>query len=162
MTPGKFAKAALTALLLAACSRPPAEVAAACPPAQAAPPGPEAIDRLMDAAMRDAISGRRALDPDQRREARRQVVLGCLQNVATTVPLRLALAEAAARVAKACEPAIDRYNQAEATEAAFAGDPPPEPVALGENRVAFQAQAAAFVRDIRAGRCPPVQTVAPP
>ena len=145
---------ALGLLGLAGCGR-GTTTTAACPPAQTPPPGPEAIDQMMDRELSDALAGRGVHEPAERSAARRQVVVGCRRNVASTMPVRLSVADATARAMQACSRVIDRFNQAEVTDAAFAGSEPPDPLVLANNRSEFQARAAAIIRDQRAGRCEP-------
>jgi len=141
-------------VVLGGCAQDSVETSAPCPPATRPPVGPEAIDRVMDQAIADVVNRRAVPDPEARRQARRAIVTSCLQTVASSEPVRLAIGEAARKVVEACDAVIDRYNLAEATDAAFRGADPPSPGALGGNRIAFEAQAADILRDMRAGRCP--------
>ena len=150
-----LASVALACATLAGCSRPSAEGPPPCPPIVTAAPGPDAIDKVMDEAMHDVLTRRAPPDPEARERARRAIVVSCLQTVASSVPAKLPVDEAATRAAQACGPVIDRYNHAQATDAAFRGDTPPGPAELASARVEFVAEAARQIRDMRAGRCPP-------
>lgn len=113
------------------------------------------IDRITDAAMREALAGRAAQGPQERSAARAKVVLACLHRQAAGQPANISEAEAVNAAVSACAEVIDRFLKTEGSEAALAGEVPPDRTAMTQIRAGFAQAAAAHVRAKRTGACAP-------
>jgi len=140
------------ALAVSGCGeRPPRGLA--CPPDQTSASGPEAIDAQVEATLRDAIAGMPVPPPAERTAARRAIVAACLRRASADAPRSGGLDAATDAIAGRCQAVIDRYLEAETAEAVLAGEAP-DPGGRAAMRATFRAEAAALVRERRAGRCP--------
>jgi len=143
----------LSVMLLAACGDRP-EAPGSCqtpPPPEAA--AKDAIDRITDNALRDAMAGKPVMPATDRTAARRQVVTACVHRSAYEVAERGSIAEATNAAVAACAPVIDRFVKVEALEAALGGDAIPDPGTMADLRASFRPVAEARVQEAKAGRC---------
>jgi hypothetical protein len=144
---------AIAAILLGACG----DRQAATGKCQPAPPpeagGKAAIERITDAALRDAIAGKAVMAPADRTAARRRVVLACLHRSGYLAAESGSEAEATEAALAGCGPVIDSFVKTEAVEAALGGGAIPDPGAMADLRGSFRVEASARVREARAGRC---------